>query len=83
MRHGRLPADALQASVDAVNDLPIRLDSQPASVATLHDLRRRHGLSPYDLCYLELAIRLGAPLATKDARLAKAAEETGVGLLLG
>lgn len=81
VRHGRMTPDALQSSVEAVSDLPIRLDPEPASVARLADLRRRHGLSPYDLCYLELAMRLGLPLATKDADLAKAAEEAGVGLL--
>jgi predicted nucleic acid-binding protein len=74
--------DGLQASIEAVSDLPIRLDPEPASVARLGELRRRQGLSPYDLCYLELAMRLRLPLATKDADLAEAAAEVGVALLL-
>jgi predicted nucleic acid-binding protein len=82
VRHGRLSAEQLQASIEAVSDLPIRLDAEPASVARLGELRRRQGLSPYDLCYLELAMRLRLPLATKDAALAKAAGEQGVALLL-
>jgi len=82
VRHRRMTPDTLQASVEAVSDLPIRLDPEPASVARLAELRRRRGLSPYDLCYLELAMRLGLPLATKDADLAKAAAEVGVALLL-
>ena len=82
VRHGRMSPDGLQASIEAVSDLPIRLDPEPASVARLGELRRRQGLSPYDLCYLELAMRLRLPLATKDAALAKAAAEVGVALLL-
>jgi len=82
VRYRRMTPDTLQASVEAVSDLPIRLDPEPASVARLAELRRRRGLSPYDLCYLELAMRLGLPLATKDADLAKAAAEVGVALLL-
>ena len=82
VRHGRMSPEGLQASIEAVSDLPIRLDTEPASVARLGELRRRQGLSPYDLCYLELAARLGLPLATKDAALAKAAGEQGVALLL-
>jgi predicted nucleic acid-binding protein len=81
VRHGRLSAEQLQASVEAVTDLPIRLDAQPATASRLLELRGRHGLSPYDLCYLELAIRLGLPLATKDAALAQAADVAGVARL--
>ena len=82
VRHGRMSPDGLQAGIEAVSDLPIRLDPEPASVARLGELRRRHGLSPYDLCYLELAMRLGLALATKDADLANAAEKAGISLLV-
>ena len=82
VRHGRMSAEALLASVEAVTDLPIRLDPEPASVARLAELRRRQGLSPYDLCYFELAMRLGLPLATKDAALARAADAAGIVRLL-
>jgi predicted nucleic acid-binding protein len=41
----------------------------------------QHGLSIYDALYLELAARRGLPLATSDARLAKAARDEGVPLL--
>jgi len=82
VRHGRMSAEALLASVEAVTDLPIRLDPEPASVARLAELRRRQDLSPYDLCYFELAMRLGLPLATKDAALARAADAAGIVRLL-
>ncbi len=38
-------------------------------------------LTTYDSAYLELAIRLGLPLATKDIQLQKAAKQMGVKLI--
>jgi predicted nucleic acid-binding protein len=43
-------------------------------------LARAHTLSAYDAAYLELAIRLGLPLATLDDRLEAAATAVGVTL---
>ena len=45
--------------------------------ATLQ-LARRYKLSAYDASYLELALRLGLPLATLDEDLQKAAKKAGV-----
>lgn len=44
-------------------------------------LAERHGLTVYDATYLELAIRTGLPLATRDKRLRAAAGDRGVALL--
>lgn len=44
---------------------------------TLH-LARRYKLSAYNASYLELALRLGLPLATLDEDLQKVARKTGV-----
>ena len=44
-------------------------------------LADRHGLSVYDAAYLELAGRLGLPLASLDAELVAAAREAGVAVL--
>ena len=41
-------------------------------------LARRYRLSAYDASYLELALRSGAPLATLDEDLQKAAKKAGV-----
>jgi predicted nucleic acid-binding protein len=41
-------------------------------------LARRYKLSSYDASYLELALRLGMPLATLDQDLLKAAKKAGV-----
>lgn len=45
-------------------------------------LARQYGLSAYDAAYLELAIRYGAPLATLDGDLQKAARRAGVRVFL-
>ena len=44
-------------------------------------LARAEGLTAYDASYLELAIRLGLSLATKDRALARAAKRAGVVVL--
>jgi len=41
-------------------------------------IAREHRLTPYDAAYLELALRLSAPLATLDKDLRRAAEQAGV-----
>jgi hypothetical protein len=44
-------------------------------------LARERGLASYDAAYLELAIRLGVPLATSDEKLIAAANCCGVILI--
>jgi predicted nucleic acid-binding protein len=62
-----------------LRELPIVVDSGLTSVfggeAALAD---RYGLSVYDAAYLELALRVGAPLATNDSSLATAAKAAGL-----
>jgi predicted nucleic acid-binding protein len=60
--------------------LPIRPDQETAARAwsdILH-VARSYELSAYDAAYLELAIRLGLPLASLDDRLKAAAASAGV-----
>ena len=45
------------------------------------DLARSEHLTGYDAAYLELSMRLGVPLATKDQELGKAAERLGIQVL--
>jgi predicted nucleic acid-binding protein len=61
---------------------PITVDDETVAHAwadTMH-LARAHNLSSYDASYLELAIRLGLPLAALDGKLKAAAEAVGVSL---
>jgi predicted nucleic acid-binding protein len=62
--------------------LALRIDGaySSADMLRLHRTARRYGLNTYDATYLELALRLGVPLATRDATLARAAKEAGVPL---
>ena len=66
-----------------VGGLPIVIDEQTPNhaLSTVLDLARSEQLSAYDASYLELAMRRGVPLATKDGDLVKAARRMGVGLL--
>jgi len=66
-----------------IGRLPIVVDEATPSLAlrTVLDLARSEGLSAYDASYLELAMRRGVPLATKDDALARAARRVGLSLL--
>jgi predicted nucleic acid-binding protein len=79
-RQGRIdPADSAAFLAD-LETLQIRFDRVPASETVLA-LARTHRLTFYDAAYLELAGRLGAPLATLDRKLAAAARAAGVALV--
>ena len=66
-----------------IGGLPIVIDEQTPihALSTVLELARSERLSAYDASYLELAMRRGVPLATKDDDLAKAARRMGVTLL--
>ena len=80
-RRGRLTAEESPALVAMLLSLPI----VPEPVARERDLTttvktaRENGLTTYDAAYLELAKRIGAPLATLDRALAAAARQVGAG----
>jgi predicted nucleic acid-binding protein len=58
----------------------VKLDRDPDGT-TVVMLARRHRLTVYDASYLELALRLGLPLASLDGELRQAAIACGVALL--
>lgn len=80
-RRGSLSVVAAREIVDQVALLPIRGDPSPPAPATLLSLALRFQLTSYDAAYLELALRLQLPIATRDAELAEAAWAAGVGVL--
>lgn len=84
-RRGRIKPAESASFIAMIEELPIAAD--PATGArALHEtmsLAREHRLSAYDAAYLELAMRLGLPLATGDRSLRAAAERVGVVLLRG
>jgi predicted nucleic acid-binding protein len=81
-RRGRIAAAQTTAILASVGALPIRLDSTERGDPILA-LARMHRLTFYDAAYLELALRLSAPLATLDRALARAARAAALPLLEG
>ena len=79
-RRKRLDEARSRHFLTLLTSLPITTDDETAVRAwadTMH-LARAHGLSAYDAAYLELAMRLGLPLATLDGKLIAAAKAVGV-----
>lgn len=86
VRRGRIDEILARRILGALDRLPMEFDSDLAvSSRGLRVLRLGidQGLSSYDASYLELAIRRALPLATVDARLARAATAMGVPILEG
>jgi predicted nucleic acid-binding protein len=82
-RRGRItPAESAQL-IALFETLDIQTDGEMASLAftRILDLARAQRLTAYDAAYLELAMRLGVPLASKDADLCDAAQRLGVSVL--
>lgn len=77
----RLIASQAQEIIDQVCGLPIEIDTANPGPGELLALALRYDLSSYDAAYLELALRLQLPLATKDGPLHTAAEASGVGVV--
>lgn len=79
-RRRRATHAVVSEALHAVLSLPIEIDAGTARrvAGETASLARQYGLTVYDAAYLELAMRLGAALATGDAALAKAAKKAGV-----
>ncbi len=69
--------------VALLEGLSIATDSRAAvqALSSTLPLARAYNLSAYDAAYLELALREGVPLATRDAGLVRAARSSGVALI--
>lgn len=82
-RRGRIPAGAVEERVALLAALPITVDFGDGQrfLREILPLARSAGLTTYDATYLDLALRNGLPLATKDHALAKAARSSGIDVL--
>ena len=82
---GRIKAADAARFLDLLSALPITIDETTRERAwgPIVSLGREHGLSSYDAAYLELAMREGVPLASRDATLRSAAEASGVPVMPG
>jgi predicted nucleic acid-binding protein len=79
----RLAVAGLTRSAALLQPLAVAIDGEGSDKALreLLDLARSERLTVYDAAYLDLALRLGLPLASKDVRLREAAARLGVALL--
>ncbi len=83
-RRQRITVADSAAFIAKVENLAIHVDQETSSRAftRILDVAREERLTAYDAAYLELAMRLGVPLATKDGPLGEAARRLGV-IVLG
>lgn len=84
-RRRRISAAGIAEFLEMLNGLIVDTDDETSARAwrQIVDLARAERLTAYDAAYLELAMRLGVPLATKDRDLGEAAERLGVEVLWG
>jgi predicted nucleic acid-binding protein len=83
MRKGRIDENARSAAYERYTMLNLATDHDgPARMTAAIELADLYGLTVYDAVYLELAQRIGLPLATFDDALAHAARRAGVPLAL-
>jgi len=82
VRLRRLEPEDPQQILVRIRSQPIEIDPETVERAwsEIPALADAHGLTTYDAAYLELALRLGHPLATLDQDLARAARAAGVAL---
>ena len=79
-RRGRLTQAEMSAFLRGLSRLGVMVDREPNEEHVLM-LARRHQLTVYDACYLELASRESLPLATLDTDLGNAAHREKVQLI--
>jgi predicted nucleic acid-binding protein len=82
-RRGRISAGDMALRLELIAGLPVAIDPETAARAWREILvtARETGLSVYDAAYLELAVRRGLPLLTKDGELANAGRRLAVTVL--
>ena len=77
-RRKKLTRAQVAGIIERIAPLPLAVDSAIPVPSRLLALAREFGLSAYDAGYLELALRLGIPLASRDGTLRAAADRVGV-----
>lgn len=83
IRRGRCDIAFVDLALQALSELPIMIDLETDTHAWTDtvEISRSENLTLYDAAYLELAIRLGATLASCDKDLVAAARRRGVDVL--
>lgn len=84
MRRGKMTPIHWTRALHQISLLELTIDEEAIRLATteISSLASKYSLTTYDATYLELAIRRGLPLASRDAALNKAARKCRVKTLL-
>jgi predicted nucleic acid-binding protein len=79
-KRGRITTADVAMRLELIAELPITTDNETTARAwrEILALARAEGLTTYDATYLELAIRRGLPLVTRDEALITSAERSGM-----
>lgn len=82
-RRNRITTADSAKLIELIGNIEIQVDEELTlrAFSRILGLARDHQLTAYDAAYLELAMRLGIPLASKDHELCEAAERVGVTVL--
>lgn len=82
MRRTEISGAQRREMLDALQDFQTELEvPTPATVLALSAFADLHDLTAYDAAYLEMALRLDAPLATLDKPLTEAGKAEGLVVL--
>jgi len=81
-RRNLLTAGMVDEALRRLGDIPLRQDADAAleHLAEIVTLARSHNMRVADAGYVELSLRTGFPLATRDNALAAAAAKAGAAL---
>lgn len=81
-RHKRISRAAILRFASLLTSLPISIEPEPPgrAMSEILSLARTYRLSTYDASYLDLALRRGVSLATRDQALRRAAKHCDVKL---
>jgi predicted nucleic acid-binding protein len=82
-RRRRLDAASIEQFLHMLAALSIDVDRSTGdrSLGEIMSLARTYRLTTYDAAYLDLAMREGLPLATRDKELIQAAQRVGVEII--
>lgn len=82
-KRGRISAADIATRLSLISSLPIVVDPETdrRALREILTLARAEQLTTYDAAYLELAMRKGLPLASKDAALRAACLRVGIDIL--
>lgn len=77
VRRNRIIREQSARFVELLEQMRIEIAALPQSDALL-SVAREHDITAYDAAYLELALRLNAPIATKDEKLSRIASSASL-----